>query len=71
MNWNNYGIYWEIDHIIPKSLFNFSCTEDKEFQVCWSLLNLRPLEKSLNRQRPRDGSDISESVKQKILGQNI
>lgn len=69
MSWNNYGSYWEIDHIIPKNLFHYNGAEDRQFQICWSLMNLRPLEKSANRSRPKDGSDISESLKQKILGQ--
>lgn len=71
MNWDNYGTYWEVDHIIPQNLFNFSSVEDKEFQICWSLLNLRPLEKIANRQRPKDGRDIPENIKQKIMGSLI
>ena len=67
MNWDNYGSYWEIDHIIPQNTFNITSPEDSDFQICWSLANLRPLEKSLNRQRPKDGSDISENLKYKIL----
>lgn len=42
MSWNNYG-EWHIDHIKPKSLFNFEKPEDKEFKECWSLKNLQPL----------------------------
>lgn len=68
MSWSNYGTYWEIDHIIPQCQFG---KDSKSFQICWSLANLRPLEKSLNRQRPKDGSDISEELKNKILNQNI
>ncbi len=45
-NWNNYGTYWWIDHIIPQSLYDF--TSLKEIKKCWSLKNLRPLEKSEN-----------------------
>lgn len=66
MSWDNYGTYWELDHIVPQNLFNFSSPEDKEFQICWSLANLRPLEKSLNRQRPKDGSDVPNELKVKI-----
>lgn len=69
MSWDNYGTYWEIDHIIPQNLFHIETENDKDFQICWSLANLRPLEKSLNRQRPKDGSDIPDSVKQNILNQ--
>ena len=72
MNWDNYGTYWEIDHIIPRNLFNnIFDYKSKNFQICWSLMNLRPLEKSLNRQRPKDGRDIPEEIKQKILGQEF
>ena len=34
MNWENYGSYWHIDHIIPQSWF---------IKKCWSLENLQPL----------------------------
>lgn len=71
MTWDNYGEYWEIDHIVPQNLFNFIYSTDKEFQICWSLRNLRPLHWLENRQRPKDGSDISENIKQQILNQFI
>lgn len=73
MNWNNMGSYREIDHVIPRNTFkNLTTAESRDFQICWSLMNLRPLERSLNRSRPKDGSDISEELKKnKILGQNI
>lgn len=71
MSWDNYGTYWEIDHIIPQNLFNIQSPEDPDFKICWSLANLRPLEKSLNRQRPKDGSDVPDEVKQNILNQKI
>ena len=50
MTWDNYGLYWEIDHIKPKSLFRCSDTND-EFKKCWALSNLQPLEKIENRQK--------------------
>lgn len=46
MNWNNYGNKdgcWSIDHIRPDSSFDYKSVEDKEFQKCWALENLRPL----------------------------
>lgn len=49
MSWENYGITWEIDHKIPKSIFNFTKPEDIDFKRCWALKNLRPLEKHSNR----------------------
>lgn len=71
MSWDNYGTNWEIDHIIPKVLFQFKSAEDKEFQICWSLMNLRPLSVSENRSRPKDGSDISEGLRNTILNQDL
>jgi hypothetical protein len=44
MNWENYGTYWHIDHIIPHSSFSYISMDDEEFKKCWSLENLRPLE---------------------------
>ena len=81
MNWDNMGsptdftddtqYYWEIDHIIPKGTFNYTKSTDHDFQICWSLANLRPLYWKDNRSRPKDGSDISEEQKQQILGQKF
>lgn len=51
MNWGNYGSYWEIDHIMPRSSFKFFDYNDLEFKKCWSLSNLQPLEKSKNREK--------------------
>lgn len=48
MNWGNYGSYWEIDHIKPKSLFNYISSDNLEFKKCWALKNLQPLEKIKN-----------------------
>jgi hypothetical protein len=48
MNWDNYGSYWHIDHIIPKSWFNYSSNDDDEFKECWKLENLQPLKASDN-----------------------
>lgn len=48
MKWENYGRYWHLDHIRPKSLFKYISPEDSEFKECWSLKNLQPLEKIAN-----------------------
>ena len=50
MTWDNYGINgWEIDHIIPLSIFNINGPESKGFKKAWALNNLRPLWASDNR----------------------
>ena len=48
MSWQNYGSYWQIDHIRAQSLFNYNSSEDPEFKKCWALKNLQPLEKIEN-----------------------
>ncbi len=48
MLWDNYGSYWAVDHIKPKTLFRYDSPNDLEFQKCWTLENLQPLEKIEN-----------------------
>jgi len=48
MTWENYGSYWWIDHIKPRSLFQYEIAEDVEFKKCWALTNLQPLERIAN-----------------------
>jgi len=45
MTWDTYGGKngWQIDHITPKSVFNFETPENPDFQRCWCLKNLQPL----------------------------
>lgn len=53
MSWDNYGAYWHIDHITPKSAFNFTSAEQLAFRKCWALSNLRPLEKTENLKKSK------------------
>lgn len=48
MNWENYGSYWHIDHIYPISKFNIISPNCNDFQKCWALENLQPLEAKQN-----------------------
>ncbi len=48
LSWENYGTYWHIDHIIPKSKFYYTSCADEQFRLCWALNNLQPLEKIKN-----------------------
>lgn len=48
MTWENYGTFWHIDHKIPIAAFNFERPEDIDFQICWALKNLQPLEAHAN-----------------------
>ena len=51
MNWENYGTYWEIDHIKQVNTFDLKYFENQ--QQCFYYTNLRPLEKIENRKRPK------------------
>jgi hypothetical protein len=62
MNWGNQGRYssktwddnnpltwtWQLDHIVPHSIFHYENTECEQFKKCWSLSNLRPLSAKQN-----------------------
>lgn len=58
MSWGNYGKYWHIDHIVPQSIFDIRKIGDEEFNRCWSLDNLRPLEAKANISK---GNSISHN----------
>ena len=49
MNWDNYGTYWHIDHIIPICVFDLTNEEEQLF--CFNWKNTRPLEAILNISR--------------------
>ena len=46
MNWNNYGSFWSIDHIIPVCKFDLS-NEDEKLK-CWNWTNLMPVTVKFN-----------------------
>lgn len=43
MSWNNHGVVWHIDHIVPQAALPYSDPYSDNFKKCWSLENLRPL----------------------------
>lgn len=54
MNWEN-NTYarsdirtWHLDHVIPKSSFNYTSVQDEAFRKCWALNNLNPYEAIVN-----------------------
>tara|TARA_R110000796_G_C14349223_1_gene411357 strand:+ start:75 stop:635 length:561 start_codon:yes stop_codon:yes gene_type:complete len=49
MSWDNYGSYWEIDHI--KEIENFDLSKTEHILECWNYKNLRPLSVEKNRTR--------------------
>jgi len=57
MNWDNYGVAgkdkktWQIDHIKPRSSFDYNSVDDPEFRECWGLENLQPLDSIENMKK--------------------
>ena len=47
MNWDNYGEYWEIDHIKPVTKFDFN--NENELYECFHYSNTQPLNKIENK----------------------
>ena len=47
MSWDNYGSYWEIDHIKPCDSFDLSNLEEQK--KCFIFTNTQPMEVSKNR----------------------
>ena len=54
MTWENRG-KWHIDHILPRSSFQYDSPDDEQFKACWALSNLRPLwaQENLTKQASR------------------
>ena len=46
MNWDNYRIYWVLDHVIPIAWFNI--IDNSHQYYCFSWFNLRPFKKEDN-----------------------
>ena len=46
MNWDNYGLFWSIDHIIP--VRKFDLTIENEKLKCWNWSNLMPVKIQYN-----------------------
>jgi len=49
MNWDNYGSYWEIDHILP--IDSFDLTNEEQLYQCFNYINTRPLHWLENKQK--------------------
>ena len=57
-----------IDHIVPKSRFNYEKPDDPEFKICWGLANLQPLWNTDNWSKCGKTMEEFESYKQERTG---
>ena len=39
LNWGNFGLAWQFDHIVPVAFFDFA--QEKDLYLCWSFINIR------------------------------
>jgi len=53
MNWENYGTYWEIDHI--KQIITFDLNLEENQYLAFNYKNTRPLSSKENKSRPKFG----------------
>ena len=63
MSWNNYGIYWEVDHITPISSFDLKLKCQR--LLCFNWKNCRPLEKKENNRKK------AKIIEREIISQQI
>lgn len=49
MSWDNYGVFWEVDHIIPIS--HFDLTNQDEQKKAFHYMNTQPLSKQENKRK--------------------
>jgi hypothetical protein len=47
MTWDNYGKYWDIDHVIPCSSFDMNDVQEQK--TCFNWRNCRPYESTKNK----------------------
>ena len=62
MNWDNYGSYWSIDHIIPVCKFDLTIEDEK--LKCWNWSNMMPVTVKYNSSKKEiDKNQIDNIIK--------
>ena len=64
MNWDNYGSYWSIDHIIP--VCKFELTDENEKLKCCNWTNLMPVTVKYNSSKKSIDMEQIEYIVNKI-----
>jgi hypothetical protein len=64
MNWDNYGSYWSIDHIIP--VCKFELTDEDEKLKCCNWTNLMPVTIKFNSSKKEIDMDQIDYIVEKI-----
>jgi hypothetical protein len=64
MNWDNYGSYWSIDHIIPVCKFDLTL-EDEKFK-CWNWSNMMPVTVKYNSSKKEIDMEQINNIVNKI-----
>ncbi len=65
MSWDNYGSYWQIDHVIPCASFDLCDIEQQK--ICFNWQNLQPLESIQNNSKNNKiDKDLIEYQKIKV-----
>lgn len=62
MNWDNYGEYWEIDHVVPLSIFNMVHKSQQVLACNWT--NMRPIQVEVNKLK-------SNSIQQDVIFEHM
>jgi hypothetical protein len=66
MNWDNYGKYWHIDHIIPVD--SFDLTNETQKKICWNWTNLVPFVKKANSSKKSNIQiEQLETIRNKLI----
>jgi hypothetical protein len=55
LNWDNFSISWQFDHILPLNYFDFSNGND--LRLCWNFINIRA-KKTKNGQKKKENDEI-------------
>jgi len=71
MTWDNYCEEWEIDHIVPASLFDMN--NENDLSLCWNYLNLMPMKSNDNKIKANSlyFAKIEIEKRQKIISGNV